>query len=209
MSLGAPDALTLAEPRTARTGMGCVARRHRRSRNCVRYLPRRSLPPKADPGRRGFSTVIDGRLLTEPVADTYAAGRQAHVPLWPAGTATSNPSMADGMTAEKWKACAERLFGEHAGEFLALYPGDTDAQAVRSAIDLRQRAVHRLRHLEVDRRRRPKPAIPRSTAITSSSPRRPASSTPAPTPFTPTTSSTSSEPSIRGPAPCGVPRTAS
>ena len=31
--------------------------------------------------RAGFPPVVDGRLLTEPVPDTYAAGKQAHVPL--------------------------------------------------------------------------------------------------------------------------------
>ena len=32
-------------------------------------------------GVAGFTPVIDGRLLTEAVPDTYAAGKQAHVPL--------------------------------------------------------------------------------------------------------------------------------
>jgi para-nitrobenzyl esterase len=39
------------------------------------------------------------------------------------------------MTAEKWKAGATALYKERAAEFLQLYPGDTDAQALRSAID--------------------------------------------------------------------------
>ena len=42
-----------------------------------------------------------------------------------------------------------RVFGDRAAEFLKLYPGDTDEQAVRSAIDLRQRRVYRVQHLEV------------------------------------------------------------
>jgi para-nitrobenzyl esterase len=37
--------------------------------------------------------------------------------------------------AEKWKAYAAELFKERAAEFLKLYPGDTDEQALRSAID--------------------------------------------------------------------------
>jgi len=32
-------------------------------------------------GMTDFSPVIDGRLLTEPVPETYAVGKQAHVPL--------------------------------------------------------------------------------------------------------------------------------
>ncbi len=39
------------------------------------------LAAAAKKGGPGFPTVVDGRLLTEPVADTYAAGKQAHVPL--------------------------------------------------------------------------------------------------------------------------------
>jgi para-nitrobenzyl esterase len=39
------------------------------------------------------------------------------------------------MTADKWKDFAAKTYGEHAAEFLTLYPGETDAQAVRSAID--------------------------------------------------------------------------
>ncbi|MDE3150582.1 MAG: carboxylesterase family protein, partial [Acidobacteriota bacterium] len=89
-------------------------------------------------GMRGaarFSPVIDGRLLTGPVAETYADGRQAHVPLLAGWNRDENNSMAKEMTAEKWKAFAEDHFDGHAAEFLALYPGETDEQAVRSAID--------------------------------------------------------------------------
>ena len=39
-------------------------------------------------GRMGFPPDIDGKVLTEPVDDTYAAGKQAHVPLSPDGTPT-------------------------------------------------------------------------------------------------------------------------
>jgi para-nitrobenzyl esterase len=40
-----------------------------------------------------------------------------------------------GMTADQWKAMANGLFKERAAEFLTLYPGDTDATALRAAID--------------------------------------------------------------------------
>jgi para-nitrobenzyl esterase len=83
--------------------------------------------------KRGFGPDVDGKMLTEPVADTYAAGRQAHVPLlagWNRDEGTS-----EGMTAEKWKAIAAEHFKERAEEFLKLYPGDTDKQAAHSAAD--------------------------------------------------------------------------
>jgi para-nitrobenzyl esterase len=39
------------------------------------------------------------------------------------------------MTVEKWKAFATTTYGPHADEFLAVYPGSTDEEAQRSAID--------------------------------------------------------------------------
>jgi para-nitrobenzyl esterase len=80
-----------------------------------------------------FPTVVDGKLLTEPVADTYAASRQAHVPLLAGWNRDENSSLANGMTVEKWKAYAAEHFEEGAEEFLKLYPGETDEQASRSA----------------------------------------------------------------------------
>jgi len=81
-----------------------------------------------------FSPVIDGRFLTEPVAETYAAGRQTHVPAiigWNrderAGT------LSKDMTAAKWKAFATEHYGNDAEKFLAAFPGDNDEQAVHSA----------------------------------------------------------------------------
>ena len=87
-------------------------------------------------GLLGFPPDIDGKLLVEPVEDTYAAGRQAHVPLIAGWNADEGAMFAGrGMTAEQWKQAAERLYKERAPEFLKLYPGDTDAQALRSSID--------------------------------------------------------------------------
>jgi para-nitrobenzyl esterase len=82
-----------------------------------------------------FSTVVDGRLLTEPVSATYAAGKQAHVPLLAGWNRDENNELAKGMTVEKWKAWAAEHFGDRAEEFLRLFPGETDEQAVRSSID--------------------------------------------------------------------------
>jgi para-nitrobenzyl esterase len=82
-----------------------------------------------------FGPVIDGRLLTEPVAVTFAAGRQAHVPLLAGWNRDEQFGLSIGMTVEKWKEFAQRTFGNHAAEFLQLYPGNTDAEAIRSAID--------------------------------------------------------------------------
>jgi para-nitrobenzyl esterase len=82
-----------------------------------------------------FSTVVDGHLLTEPVPETYAKGKQAHVPLLAGWNRDENSSEAKDMTVEKWKAFAAEKFSDRADEFLKLYPGDTDKQAARSSID--------------------------------------------------------------------------
>jgi para-nitrobenzyl esterase len=101
----------------------------------------RAMPAEAliEAGRKpaapSFSPVVDGLLLTEPIPETYAIGRQAHVPLLAGWNRDENSGRANSMTAAAWKAWATTRFGEHAQEFLRLYPGDTDEQAARSAID--------------------------------------------------------------------------
>jgi para-nitrobenzyl esterase len=86
-------------------------------------------------GAPHFGPVIDGELLIEPVANAYAAGRQAHIPLLAGWNLDENFALAKSMTVKKWKSFAEARFGNRASEFLELYPGDTDDEAVRSAID--------------------------------------------------------------------------
>ena len=87
-------------------------------------------------GMTGFSPVLDGKFLTEPVPDTYAAGKQAHVPLMAGWNADEGSFMAmRGMNAAQWKEFATKQFAERAEEFAKLYPGDTDQQALRSAVD--------------------------------------------------------------------------
>jgi para-nitrobenzyl esterase len=82
----------------------------------------------------GFSPVVDGQFLTEPVSVTYAAGRQAKVPViigWNRDERTG--TLSKDMTAEKWKAYAAQHYGEKAPQFLAAFPASSDAEAVRSA----------------------------------------------------------------------------
>ena len=103
----------------------------------LRALPaERILEATMKKGSIGFSPDIDGTFLTEPVPDTYAAGKQAHVPLLAGWNADEGSFFAmQPMTVDKWKTTADTVFKDRAAEFLKLYPGDTDAQAQRSAID--------------------------------------------------------------------------
>ncbi len=94
------------------------------------------LAEAAKKGAPKFAPDIDGRVLTEPVPKTYAEGKQAHVPLlagWNRDEGSFLPM--PGMTVAQWKAMAEDKFKDRAGEFLKLYPGNTDEEALRSSLD--------------------------------------------------------------------------
>ncbi|HUB51515.1 MAG TPA: carboxylesterase family protein [Terracidiphilus sp.] len=86
-------------------------------------------------GAPRFWPVIDGHFLTEHVADTYAAGKQAHVPLLAGWNHDEMSFLANNRTVANWKEFAKTTYGDHADEFLAVYPGSTDEEARRSAID--------------------------------------------------------------------------
>ena len=97
----------------------------------LREMPTGKLLDAAKNKGGGGSPVIDGRLLAEAVPETYAAGKQAHVPLlagWNRDERTN--TLSKGMTAEKWKAYAAEHYGNQAGEFLAAFPGKSDEEAV-------------------------------------------------------------------------------
>jgi para-nitrobenzyl esterase len=100
----------------------------------LRALPTDKVLEAAKTKKGGFSPVVDGKLLIEPVPETYAAGKQAHVPLlagWNSGEAYY---IGIGMTKEKFEALAAKVYPEHTAEFLKLYPADTDEEAVQSAM---------------------------------------------------------------------------
>jgi para-nitrobenzyl esterase len=102
----------------------------------ARALPAADIVAAASKAQLGrFRPVIDGRFLVEPIATTYAAGRQMHVPLL-AGFNRDEAGLAETRTtAERWRAAANKRFGDKAAEFLALYPSSTDAELNRSAAD--------------------------------------------------------------------------
>ena len=81
-----------------------------------------------------YSPVVDGALLPESVATAYAAGHQTSVPSiigWNRDERTG--TLSKDLTAAKWKAYATEHYGPRADKFLAVFPGNTDEQAVKSA----------------------------------------------------------------------------
>lgn len=102
----------------------------------LRALPTQTILDSLKKPGVGFPPDVDGKVLTEPVPDTYAAGKQAHIPLLAGWNADEGSFFAmRGMTVDQWKEFAQKNFGDRAEEFLKLYAGNTDAQALRSAID--------------------------------------------------------------------------
>ena len=102
----------------------------------LRALPTQAILDAAKKPGVGFPPDIDGKVLTEPVGDTFAAGKQSHIPLIAGWNADEGNFFAmRGVTVAQWKELAKANFKDRADEFLKLYPGDTDAQALRSAVD--------------------------------------------------------------------------
>lgn len=87
-----------------------------------------------------FPNVIDGYFFPKSPAEAYAAGEQARVPLM-VGWNSEEMSYAALLGSRKptprnYAAAVQELYGEHADEVLALYPGTTMEQAERSATEL-------------------------------------------------------------------------
>jgi para-nitrobenzyl esterase len=102
----------------------------------MRALPASEILASASKeGMTRFAPVIDGHFLLEPIAATYQSGKQMHIPLLAGFNRDEGSFLARGMTAVKWQALAEQRFGDKALEFLALYPGATEAELTRSAAD--------------------------------------------------------------------------
>ena len=114
-----------------------VAKTGAKSLKDLRAMPTAALLEAAKSrGMVGFGPDIDGKLLTEPVADTFAAGKQAHVPLLAGWNRDEGNFFVQGnMTVDKFKGMATGMFKDRAEEFLKLYPAGNDEQATRSAID--------------------------------------------------------------------------
>ncbi len=93
----------------------------------------------AQDDRWTFRPNRDGLFFTADPRDTYAAGRQADVPLlagW--NLDEGGPESLLGKTSptlENFTAAARERFGERAEAFLAAYAADNDAAAERAARD--------------------------------------------------------------------------
>jgi para-nitrobenzyl esterase len=86
-----------------------------------------------------FGPDVDGYFLPESVPAIFAAGKQNDVSLlagWNRDEGSFEIAFAPQKpTAQSMKVYAEKEFGIRAGEFLKLYPTDTEEHTARSAMD--------------------------------------------------------------------------
>lgn len=98
------------------------------------------LESAARPGMPRAQFAVDGYFLPKTVAEIFAAGEQAQVPLlagW--NSQESGPRGVLGQnepTPEGYAKAIKALFGDRADEALKLYPGTTNDEVQQSATDL-------------------------------------------------------------------------
>lgn len=79
--------------------------------------------------------IVDGFVLPQTVAESFAAGKQNDVPLLIGSNADEGTSLvpqAANLKATTYISGARMRYGKLAEAFLALYPGASDEQAVKS-----------------------------------------------------------------------------
>jgi len=105
----------------------------------MRAKPANELLQKAAEHDRGFDfwPNVDGYFLPAEVQAIFAQGGQSHIPLlagWNADEIKASVLLApEKPTAKSFAEQARARFGDQAGEFLKLYPANTDAEALTSA----------------------------------------------------------------------------
>jgi para-nitrobenzyl esterase len=100
----------------------------------------RLLAGTTTPNTPKITLTIDGHFFTKPPLQTFAAGEQMHVPLlagWNSGEANYKRILEKNPpTPENYSAAIKKLYGDKAQEALALYPGATEEEVIRSGNDL-------------------------------------------------------------------------
>jgi para-nitrobenzyl esterase len=78
--------------------------------------------------------IVDGWVLPADVATTFQQGKQNDAPVLIGSNSDEGAVLARPVAAEAYRKQAAQRFGELAGDYLKLYPGDSDEQAKTSQI---------------------------------------------------------------------------
>jgi len=91
-------------------------------------------------GAARFAATIDGYFFLQPLRQTYAEGKQAHVPLLVGRNSQENPArsvLGNAVpTPENYASALRRLYPDHAEEALKVYGATTAEQVAENATDL-------------------------------------------------------------------------
>jgi para-nitrobenzyl esterase len=91
-------------------------------------------------GTPHMSPTVDGYFLPQNIIETFAAGKQAHVPLlagWNSAETNYRTLMGSDMpTPENYQQKLKQIYGDQADEVLKLYPGATQDEVIKSATEL-------------------------------------------------------------------------
>jgi len=82
------------------------------------------------------SPIVDGYVIPEPLYKIFSEGKQNDVPVLMGWNANEGNFGGQLLNAEKFKQQAKEKYGEKAGEFLKLFPSETDAEAEQSQLIL-------------------------------------------------------------------------
>src|SRR5258708_1168376 len=108
----------------------------------LRALPAGDLvEAAAKPGMPRFAFTVDGYFLPKTVAEIFAAGEQAHVPLlagWNSAESGAAGVLGRGAdpTPENFVKAIRTVFSDRADDALKLYPAGTAEEVTESATDL-------------------------------------------------------------------------
>ncbi|OOQ61448.1 carboxylesterase/lipase family protein [Mucilaginibacter pedocola] len=95
----------------------------------------RALPAETLLKQMNARPIVDGYVLPEPVAAIFAANKENQVPVL-TGWNEDDAFIGKLKNAADYKADIEKRYASNAAEFLKHYPGNTDAEAERSQINI-------------------------------------------------------------------------
>lgn len=100
----------------------------------MRALSAEEVMKKGQGAARG--PIVDGYVLPQSLPQIFAAGKQNDVALMTGWNEDEGMSMGKPKTADEYRQGAEKQYGANAANYLQQYPGNTDAEAARSQIDI-------------------------------------------------------------------------
>ncbi|MEO7212506.1 carboxylesterase family protein [Mucilaginibacter sp.] len=133
----APQSLSVAEGNGVKFGEKAGAT----TLAALRAIPANELLElAAKPGNPPTGFIVDGYFFTKSPSESYAAGEEAKVPLLAGWNSAEIPYQAvmygSAPTPENYMKQLKSFYSDKADEVAKLYPGNTEAEVIKSATEL-------------------------------------------------------------------------